>query len=99
MCHPPLEPIAVVGIGCRFPGRLNSTKDLWEVLERGLGLVTEVPAERFDGGSFHDPDPCKQGAIRSSKGHFVPDIKTFDAEFFGYYERKHPGLTFNSDWL
>ncbi|KAJ5745662.1 hypothetical protein N7520_010844 [Penicillium odoratum] len=79
------EPIAIVGIGCRLPGGITSTKTFWEVLQRGMNMVTEVPEDRFDSGSFYDPDARKQGTIRSPKGGFVPDIKAFDAEFFGYF--------------
>ncbi|PYH86223.1 fatty acid synthase S-acetyltransferase [Aspergillus uvarum CBS 121591] len=85
MSHSQREPIAVVGIGCRLPGGISSTQELWDALRQGLDLVTDVPGDRFDINSFHDPDSQAYGAIRNRKGGFVDDISAFDAEFFGFY--------------
>jgi acyl transferase domain-containing protein len=79
------EPIAVVGIGCRFPGGISTPKEFWETLQNGLEVVGDIPKDRFDYNSFYDKDPQKYGTIRSRKGGFVDDVKSFDAEFFGYY--------------
>ncbi|KAJ5369422.1 hypothetical protein N7509_014034 [Penicillium cosmopolitanum] len=79
------EPIAVVGIGCRLPGGITTTKDFWDALCRGKDMVSEVPSDRFHAISFHDADSRKYGTIRNCKGGFVDDIQSFDAEFFGYY--------------
>lgn len=78
------EPIAVVGIGCRFPGDISSVKEFWETLRNGLNVVSDVPSDRFKSESFYDPDPQKYGTMRNHKGGFV-DAKAFDAEFFGIY--------------
>ncbi|KAI9039456.1 fatty acid synthase S-acetyltransferase [Aspergillus affinis] len=79
------EPIAVVGIGCRFPGGISTIKKFWDTLQQGMDIVGDVPKDRFDFSSFYDHDPQKSGVIRNRKGGFVDDIKSFDAEFFGYY--------------
>ncbi|KAA8645449.1 Type I Polyketide synthases (Type I PKS) [Aspergillus tanneri] len=79
------EPIAVVGIGCRFPGGITTMAEFWETLYRGIDKVSEVPPDRFDAASLHDKDRRKYGAIRSVRGGFVPDVHSFDAEFFGLY--------------
>ncbi|RAH81576.1 polyketide synthase [Aspergillus japonicus CBS 114.51] len=79
------EPIAVVGIGCRLPGGINSAKKFWDALCQGLDLITDVPGDRFDINSFHHPDSQAYGAIRNRKGGFVRDITSFDADFFGFY--------------
>ncbi|KIY04109.1 uncharacterized protein Z520_00801 [Fonsecaea multimorphosa CBS 102226] len=79
------EPIAVVGIGCRFPGGITTTKDFWEILRRGIDTLSEVPPDRFDFNAFHDADTRKYGTIRNCKGGFVNDVHAFDAGFFGYY--------------
>ncbi|KAJ5356330.1 hypothetical protein N7517_010939 [Penicillium concentricum] len=79
------EPIAVVGIGCRLPGGVTSSKEFWEVLRQGKDLVSEVPNNRFDASALHDDDPGKYGTIRSIKGGFIDKIQSFDAEFFGIF--------------
>ncbi|KAE8351975.1 polyketide synthase [Aspergillus coremiiformis] len=79
------EPIAIVGIGCRLPGGITSATKFWDVLCQGLDVITDVPDDRFDATTFHDSDTRKYGAVRNRKGGFVPDIHSFDAEFFGYY--------------
>ncbi|KAK5214208.1 hypothetical protein LTR41_000400 [Exophiala xenobiotica] len=79
------EPIAVVGIGCRFPGDITTTTEFWETLCRGIDTLSEVPPDRFDFNPIHDADTRKYGTIRNNKGGFVKDIHAFDADFFGYY--------------
>ncbi|KAI9036258.1 Acyl transferase/acyl hydrolase/lysophospholipase [Aspergillus affinis] len=85
MDPPSREPIAVVGIGCRFPAGVSTAKKFWETLQHGTEVVGDVPKDRFDSSSFYDVDPQKYGTIRNRKGGFVDDIKSFDAEFFDYY--------------
>ena len=79
------EPIAVVGIGCRFPGNVNSTKDFWETLKQDTNMIGQIPSDRFDSASFYHEDRRKYGAVRSDKGGFLDNIQGFDADFFGYY--------------
>ncbi len=76
------EPIAVVGIGCRFPGRANNPDAFWRLLESGTDAITEVPAERWNLQSFHDPDPRIPGKTYSRWGGFVEGIDGFDPQFF-----------------
>ncbi|PLB36519.1 fatty acid synthase S-acetyltransferase [Aspergillus candidus] len=79
------EPIAVVGIGCRFPGGVSTAMEFWEALQQGIDAIGDIPKDRFDSSSFHDKDPQKYGTIRNCKGGFLDDIKSFDADFFGYF--------------
>lgn len=79
------EPIAIVGIGCRFPGHVNSKDELWKVLCKGLDVLSEVPADRFDVNAIHDDDRKKYGAVSSRRGGFLDDVYGFDAEFFALY--------------
>lgn len=79
------ETLAVVGIGCRFPGGNNSPKEFWESLMNGDNEVTDVPADRWHFETFFDPSPTKSGNIKSKKGGFVKDINKFDAGYFGYF--------------
>ncbi|PSN65487.1 hypothetical protein BS50DRAFT_622687 [Corynespora cassiicola Philippines] len=77
-------PIAVIGIGCRFPGGANSTQELWELLAAGRDAWTPVPASRWNEEAFFHPDPEHQGMHNHRGGHFLDqDISAFDGPFFG----------------
>ena len=79
------EPLAVVGMGCRFPGGIDSPGAYWDALLVGLDAIRDVPADRWQHSRFHDTDPEKAGAIRNAKGGFIDGVDQFDAEFFGYF--------------
>lgn len=77
-------PIAIIGIGCRFPGGANNPEKLWEILSEGQETGSEVPEDRFNWKSFHHPDPERTGTTNHRGGHFLDsDISTFDGKFFG----------------
>lgn len=82
------EPIAIVGIGCRFPGSANSADALWELLLAGTDAVTEVPPDRWDVDALYDPDPAAVGKMYTRWGGFVDHIQTFDHAFFGITPRE-----------
>lgn len=82
------EPIAVVGIGCRFPGGVTGPDSYWTMLESGTNAVTEVPADRWDGDAYYDPDPMAPGRMPSKWGAYIDDMQGFDAEFFGITPRE-----------
>src|SRR5579883_244657 len=83
-----LEPIAIIGIGCRFPGGASDPAAFWTLLERGGDAVTEVPADRWERRAFFDPDPSKPGKTYSRWGGFVADIDRFDPRCFGISPRE-----------
>ncbi|MGV9315479.1 type I polyketide synthase, partial [Streptomyces sp. NPDC003691] len=75
------EPIAVVAIGCRFPGGVRSADDLWEVVAGGRDVITAFPDDR--GWDLpYDPDPERPGATYTRHGGFVHDVADFDPGFF-----------------
>src|ERR1700743_2663751 len=82
------EPIAVVGIGCRFPGNVTGPDSFWQLLLDGVDAIAEVPADRWDAGAFYDPDPSVSGRMTTKWGGFVPDADAFDADFFGITPRE-----------
>ena len=80
--HAPV-PIAVVGLGCRFPGGANDPEALWAMLREGRDAWTEVPDTRYNWRSFYHPSPEARGAHNHRGGHFLDkDIAAFDANFF-----------------
>jgi acyl transferase domain-containing protein/acyl carrier protein/2-polyprenyl-3-methyl-5-hydroxy-6-metoxy-1,4-benzoquinol methylase len=81
-------PIAIIGVGCRFPGGANSPEAFWKLLQDGVDAITEVPADRWNVDSFYDPDTAKPGKIRTRWGGFVDKVDEFDAEFFGISPRE-----------
>ena len=82
------EPIAVVGLGCRFPGGIHGPEEFWNFLCEGRSAVSEMPANRwapFDDGSFE----IAEALARTTRwGTFVTDIDAFDAEFFDVSSRE-----------
>jgi len=79
---PAADRVAVVGIGCRFPGA-NGPDEFWKLLARARDTVGEVPPQRFDIGLWHDPRPAVPGRIATRAGGFLDRIDLFDAGFFG----------------
>ncbi|ORA88504.1 polyketide synthase, partial [Mycobacterium intermedium] len=82
------EPIAVVGIGCRFPGDVDGPDSFWDLLVEGRNAISRIPADRWDADAFYDPDPLTPGRMTTKWGGFVPDVAGFDAEFFGITPRE-----------
>jgi acyl transferase domain-containing protein/NADPH:quinone reductase-like Zn-dependent oxidoreductase/SAM-dependent methyltransferase/acyl carrier protein len=82
------EPIAVIGVGCRFPGRVNSPEEYLALLRQGRDAVTEVPADRWSARMFYDPEPGRTGKSWSRWGGFIEGIDRFDAAFFGISRRE-----------
>jgi acyl transferase domain-containing protein/NADPH:quinone reductase-like Zn-dependent oxidoreductase/ubiquinone/menaquinone biosynthesis C-methylase UbiE/acyl carrier protein len=82
------EPVAVIGIGCRFPGDANGPQTYWSILRDGVDALVEVPADRWDLRTYYDPEPGKVGKTNVRYGGFVKDIDKFDANFFGISPRE-----------
>ncbi len=77
------EPLAIIGIGCRFPGDANSPEEFWKlIIEKGDAL-TDVPADRWDVNALYASDFKQAGKINVRRGGFIKDIDKFDAGFFG----------------
>jgi acyl transferase domain-containing protein/aryl carrier-like protein len=82
------EPVAIVGLGCRFPGGADGPAAFWRLLRDGVDAVVEVPADRWDAGALFDPDPEAPGKSYSRWGGFLSGVDRFDAPFFGISPRE-----------
>ncbi len=86
---PPInEPIAIIGLGCRFPGGADTPQAFWELLRNGVDAVDEVPPARWSLEDYYDPDPGAVGKMYSRWGAFLREVDTFDARFFGLAPRE-----------
>ncbi len=84
------EPIAIIGMSCRFPGGANSPEAFWEILSQGVDTISEVPQDRWNLNEYYDPNPDVPGKIITPYGGFVSQqqVDSFDANFFSISARE-----------
>ncbi len=82
------EPIAVIGLGCRFPGGATNPERFWNLLQAGGDAIVDMPAERWDVEAHYDPDPDAPGKMYTRRGGFLGQVDHFDAPFFGISPRE-----------
>lgn len=81
------EPIAIVGMGCRFPGA-DGPEEFWRLLSGGVDATSDVPADRWDVDAFYNPDPSVPGTAVTRRGGFLNQVDQFDFQFFGISPRE-----------
>ena len=86
------EPIAIIGMACRFPGSVNNAEEFWNLLCNGVDAITEIPKDRWNIDSFYDPDPDAAGKIITRWGGFLDQVDQFDPQFFGISPREAEGM-------
>ncbi|NEO89217.1 MAG: polyketide synthase, partial [Moorea sp. SIO3G5] len=82
-----MEAIAIIGLGCRFPGARNP-EEYWRLLCNGVDAIIEVPADRWDIDAFYDPKPGTPGKMSTRWGGFLEQVDQFDPQFFGITPRE-----------
>ncbi|MCR9293692.1 MAG: SDR family NAD(P)-dependent oxidoreductase [bacterium] len=82
------DPIAIVGMGCRFPGDANDPASYWELLEAGVDAISQTPADRWSLQKFYAPNGTLPGKTQSKWGGYVSGIDRFDPQLFGISPRE-----------
>ena len=86
------EPIAIVGLGCRFPGGADDPAAYWRLLRDGVDAIRRVPLERWDAERYYAAEPQAPGKCCTREGAFLDQIDQFDADFFGISPREARSL-------
>ncbi|MEE2855687.1 MAG: type I polyketide synthase [Actinomycetota bacterium] len=82
------EPLAIVGIGCHFPGGAYTPHSYWSLLASETDATCTVPETRWNAAKYHDPNPAKVGKMATRRGGFLSEIDQFDPQFFGISPRE-----------
>ncbi len=86
------QPLAITGMGLRFPGGAHDPESFWKLLSQGVDAVGEVPPERWDVERFYHPDPEVPGKMSTRWGGFLESVDGFDPHFFGIAPREAESL-------
>ncbi len=82
------QPLAIVGVGCHFPGDAHTPDLYWNLLRNGIDATRVVPETRWNADKYHDPNPKKVGKMVTRRGGFLSEIDQFDPQFFGISPRE-----------
>jgi len=82
------EPIAIVGMSCRFPGGASDPETFWQLLINGVDAIAQVPPERWDIDAYYDPNPDTPGKMSTKYGGFLQQVDQFDPQFFSISPRE-----------
>ena len=88
----PKEPIAIIGMACRFPGGADNPEQFWQLLHDGVDAITEFPSDRWDIDQYYDADPNKPGKIYTRQAGFLQNLDQFSPEFFRISPREAEDL-------
>ena len=77
------EPVAIIGLSCRFPGGVDDATAYWQLLRDGVDGIEETPTSRWDVDAYYDPSPGTPGKMNTRFGGFLANVDCFDPQFFG----------------
>jgi amino acid adenylation domain-containing protein len=77
-----IQPLAVIGMGCRFSGGADTPEKFWKIFKDGVDTISEVPSDRWDMDAYYSPDKQKPGKMYTRYGGFIDRVDLFDAGFF-----------------
>ncbi|AFZ33409.1 polyketide synthase (plasmid) [Gloeocapsa sp. PCC 7428] len=83
-----VEPIAIIGMACRFPGGANTPEMYWQLLQNGVDAISLIPPQRWAVDAYYDPNPDAPGKMYTRYGGFIADVDQFDPQFFGISPRE-----------
>jgi len=86
------EPIAIVGMACRFPGGSDTPEAFWRFLRNGGDAVREIPLDRWDVSAYYDSNPGTPGKMYTRCASFLDNVDLFDPQFFGIAPREAIGM-------
>ena len=86
------EPIAIIGMGCRYPGGVRTPDEFWHLLSSGKDILRDIPDDRWDIDSHFDPEITVPGKMYVRQGYYLDDIDQFDPQFFGLSPREAESL-------
>ena len=86
------DPIAIVGMGCRFPGGVDSPEAFWELLISGKDILGGIPESRWDVDAFYDAEVSVPGKMYVREGYYLDEVDKFDPQFFGLAPREAESL-------
>ena len=86
------EPIAIIGMGCRYPGGVRTPEEFWHLLSSGEDILSDIPDDRWDFEAYFDPEITVPGKMYVRKGYYLDDIDQFDPQFFGLSPREAESL-------
>src|SRR5512145_87240 len=82
------EPIAIIGLGCRFPGGADTPEKFWDLMVNQVDAISEIPPERWNINEVYDPQYTKPGKMNTRWGGFLDHLDEFDPSFFGIPPRE-----------
>ena len=86
------EPIAIIGMGCRYPGGVRTPDEFWNLLNSGRDILGDIPSTRWNVDEYYDPEVKVPGKMYVRQGYYLEDIDQFDPQFFGLSPREAESL-------
>ena len=86
------EPIAIIGMGCRYPGGVRTPDEFWHLLSSGKDILRDIPTDRWDVEAHFDPEVTVPGKMYVRQGYYLDNIDQFDPQFFGLSPREAESL-------